>query len=155
MSYKKRNSRTLKNTILSSRSWINVITLVVFFTLFASTNVDAQESIQWRRTKDGWTDMTEELRYMNDVHVEHNSTVWDSIWPAAATLSLAVSAYWVLTFDFRSIYGNCRQKLSKNALGRIIRQSEKTALDSGLRSVDGTIPALIPITEEMSNSPHR
>jgi|GEM_PF-2959723 hypothetical protein len=155
MTCKIRKPRTLKNTILTSRYYLSLMVVVVFFTLSLSHTIAAQETVQWRRTKDGWIDMTQEFHQMTESQLKYEPSPWDSIWPTAATLCLVVGAYGVLTFDFRSSYREIRAKLSRKPLGRGIRQSDKTPVEMERDMLDGTIPALIPITAENPHTPHR
>lgn len=155
MACRKRKPRTLKSTILSSRYFLSIMVVVVFFTLSHSHNIAAQEPVQWRRTKDGWIDMTQELRQITESQLRYEPSPWDSVWPTAATLCLIVGAYGVLTFDFRASYREIRAKISRNPLGRRIRQSEKIPAEMELEVLDGPIPAFLPITAENPHTPHR
>lgn len=134
MSASLRNWQTLKNFPSTALRFLGVTFPNANQILFASLGLliaftelprvaQAQDSPQWRRTKDGWVDLAYELRLEHSLPQRNLTSKWGPIWPAAATLCLGASAYWLLTFDRG---GRIREKTKffcKNHLGRFIRQS--------------------------------
>ena len=159
MSQNDRNKRTLKNSIQSSRQAQNSLTnnqarqllqvLLLAIHLFPSlqTSAHAQETQHWRRTKEGWMDMTEELR-PEDPANDYSYSGLSSVWPAAATLCMGLTAYWLLTFESKPQYRNKLRKITKNFLGRLNRQSPTSAIEYGMEGSQAELPIPIPIRDE-------
>lgn len=134
MSASLRNWQTLKNFSSTALPFLGVTLPKANQLLFASLGLlialtelpqetQAQDSPQWRRTKDGWVDLAYELRLEPSLPQRNLTSKWGPIWPAAATLCLGASAYWLLTFDRGGRIREKAKNFSKNHLGRFIRQS--------------------------------
>jgi hypothetical protein len=160
MSQNNRSQRTLKNSTQSSRQPQKSVTtysavLLLQASLLAihlipspQTFADAQETPKWRRTKDGWMDMTEDLRQSNPASSNYSYSGLSSVWPAAATLCMGLTAYWLLTFESKPEYRNKLRKITKNFLGRFNRPSPTCAKEYGLEGSQAELPIPIPIRDE-------
>lgn len=160
MSQNDRNQRTLKNSIQPPRQSQNSVSthtarLLLQASLLAihlipspQTFADAQATPQWRRTKDGWMDMTEDLRQSNPASSNYSYSGLSSVWPAAATLCMGLTAYWLLTFESKPEYRNKLRKIFTNFLGRFNRQSPNSTNEFRIQSSLAEFPIPIPIREE-------
>jgi hypothetical protein len=131
--------------------------MLLAITVFTATptGVLAEETQQWRRTKDGWMDMTEELRPLDRTTIEYSDSVWSSVWPAAATLCMAFTAYWLLTFDSNSALREKMRKNSVNSLGRVIRQTPDSPTNLSIHGPHGELPIALPVHDENRRFTHQ
>ena len=160
MSRNDRNLRPLKNSIQSSRQAQNsvitytarlllqVLLLAIHLIPSPQTLAHAQETQHWRRTKDGWTDMTAELRQSDTAASNYSYSGLSSVWPAAATLCIGLTAYWLLTFESKPEYRNKLRKITKNCLGRFNRQSPTSDDEYGMEGSQAELPIPILICDE-------
>lgn len=160
MSQNDRNQRTLKNSIQpprqsqnsvsthTARLLLQVLLLAIHLLPSPQTLAHAQETQHWRRTKDGWMDMTEELRKDDPSASDYSYSGLSSVWPAAATLCMGLTAYWLLTFESKPEYRNKLRKITKNFLGRFNRPSPTCAKEYGLEGSQAELPIPIPIRDE-------
>lgn len=170
MSRSHRNQRPLKNSFISSldcrsnkepiasynvRRTLQMMLLAITVFAAAPTRVLAEETQQWRRTKDGWMDMTEELRPLDRTTIEYSNSVWSAVWPAAATLCMGFTAYWLLTFDSKSARSEKMRKNSVNCLGRVIRQTTDSSTDLSIQGPDGELPIALPIHDKNRRFTHQ
>lgn len=134
--------------------WVVILTIgAVVFT--SSIGLSAEEAQQWRRTKDGWVDLTSELRLSQHTPIEYSNSIWSSIWPAAATLCIGLGAYWLLTCDKQDVSQEKMKKISVNPLGRIIRQTRNFAPEPTVNDNNTMEPIPVPIVAPTPASPHQ
>lgn len=165
-----RNQRTLKNSFFFSPNnhhkeksvnpcnislILQILLLAITFFPIAPPRAQAEETHQWRRTKDGWIDMTEELRPLDRTPIEYSYSIWSSVWPTAATLCISFTAYWLLTFESNSTYRKKVKKNSVDSLGRLIRQTSYLSSDLSINGPNGELPVPLPILDEKPPFPHQ
>jgi|GEM_PF-6120736 len=98
-----------------------VVWLNLQFVEFLEKSV-AQDSPQWRRTKDGWVDMRLELQAIQNNSAPDYDSIWSNIWPTAATLCIALTGYWLLTVENSADFRRNLRKFLETSLGHIFRQ---------------------------------
>lgn len=171
MSLTHRNPSTLKNSTpafhaiaaptnlfscVRTPGLICVAILMVAAVVMSSSNtLGAEESQQWRRTKDGWVDLTSELRLSQPPPFEYSNSIWSSIWPAAATLCIGLGAYWLLTCDPVGDSQEKLEKISANPLGRLIRQTSNFGPDLTSNGNDTLEPIPVRIVDQTQATPHQ
>ena len=160
MSQNNRNQRTLKNSIqpprqgrisgttYTTRLLLQVLLLAIHLLPSPQSLALAQETQHWRRTKDGWIDMTAELSQEDSSANAYSYSGLSAVWPAAATLCMGLTAYWLLTFESKPEYRNKLRKITKNLLGRLNRQSPNSANEYGMEASQSEHPIPIPIRDE-------
>ena len=114
----------------------------------------AQDSPQWRRTKDGWVDMRHELQAIqNNSPPDFNST-WSNIWPTAATLCIGLTAYWLLTVENTSDFRRNSRKFFEKSLGHFFRQSTLFSSKNKRENAIALGPIGMTSPEAKLNQPH-
>ena len=161
-----RNQRTLKNSLYLSPNQsckknsvtpynisLQILLLAIIVLPIAPPRAYPEETPQWRRTKDGWIDMTEELRPLNRTPIEYSYSLWSAVWPTAATLCISFTAYWLLTFESHSIHRKKVKKNPEDSLGRLIRQTSDLSSRLALIGPNGELPIPLPILDEKHPHP--
>jgi len=114
----------------------------------------AQDSPQWRRTKDGWVDMRLELQTIQKNSAPDYNSSWSNIWPTAATLCIGLTAYWLLTVENTTNFRQNSRKFWEKSLGHFFRQSTLFSSKNNRANAISLAPIELTTLERNRNLPH-